>query len=272
MASLARRLHLHRVAPAYRASRDLAKTPRQFVAIWLLLARGFAERYIPALRSDALQTITVSGPGGDCVLSLRRNAWDTFTFYEVFLKRVYRAGLPLRRGATVVDCGANIGLASVYFALHTPDIRITAMEPEPSNYSLLERNLSGINVNLYRAVLTDRPGDVALEVSTATRHHIHRSATTTAPRIFVPGLTFDDVVANGEATDLIKVDIEGEEGIVFARTWSALESARKLLIEIHGEAAVGPITRQLMACGFDHLPRPAGEDQIDAPEVYVRRT
>src|SRR5689334_9097667 len=172
MKPLVRRLHVHRVAPAYRASRDLARTPGQFLAIWLLLARGFAERYIPALRSDGLHTITVSGPAGDCVLNVRRNAWDTFTFYEVFLKRVYRAGLPLPQGATVVDCGANIGLASAYFALHTPNIRITAVEPEPTNFSLLERNLAGINANLHRAVLTDRPGEVLLEVSTSTRHHI----------------------------------------------------------------------------------------------------
>ena len=273
MRCIVRRLHLHRVAPAYRASRDLARTPRQLVAIWLLVARGFAERYIPALRSNRLQTITVSGPTGDYLLNLRRNAWDTFTFYEVFLKRIYRAGLPLPQGAMVVDCGANIGLASVYFALHTPDIRITAVEPEPSNFSLLERNLSGVRVkvNLHHAVLTDRPGEVILGISTSTRHHIDRRATSEAPGILVRGLTLDDVLANGDA-DLIKVDIEGEEQIVFARTWRGLERARKLLIEIHCEAAVEPITRQLVASGFDHLPGPAGETQIDAPEVYVHRT
>jgi FkbM family methyltransferase len=41
---------------------------------------------------------------------------------------------------TILDIGANIGLASVYFALTYPEARIWAFEPLPENVALLERN------------------------------------------------------------------------------------------------------------------------------------
>ena len=42
----------------------------------------------------------------------------------------------------IIDCGANIGLASIYFKFHFPDVKIYAFEPEISNFKMLKKNVA----------------------------------------------------------------------------------------------------------------------------------
>jgi polysaccharide biosynthesis protein PslF len=72
--------------------------------------------------------------------------------------RSYKSGLPdalrrmehdyylsqtaiFREGDTVVDIGAHVGVVSIYLAKKYPFIKIYAIEPEPSNYDCLKRNI-----------------------------------------------------------------------------------------------------------------------------------
>ena len=41
----------------------------------------------------------------------------------------------------IVDCGANIGLPALWFALRFHSARIFAVEPEPRNFDILCRNV-----------------------------------------------------------------------------------------------------------------------------------
>lgn len=55
----------------------------------------------------------------------------------------YRAAAAgLRRGDTVLDIGANIGLGAILFADRCPGISVIAAEPVPVTYQCLERNLA----------------------------------------------------------------------------------------------------------------------------------
>ena len=54
-----------------------------------------------------------------------------------------RAAAGLRDGDTVLDVGANIGLASLVFAAAAPNVRVIAAEPVPDLFACLERNLAG---------------------------------------------------------------------------------------------------------------------------------
>src|SRR5271156_3378543 len=49
--------------------------------------------------------------------------------------------MPLRpeEGKTVLDIGANVGAAALYFARLFPNARIYAFEPAPDNFAVLER-------------------------------------------------------------------------------------------------------------------------------------
>ena len=71
-----------------------------------------------------------------------------------------RHGVVLRRGATVFDVGANIGIATLFFHWDCPDVRIFAFEPAPQLYEALEANVAEHRVNavLSRCALSCSPG------------------------------------------------------------------------------------------------------------------
>jgi len=58
----------------------------------------------------------------------------------------------------IIDAGANIGAAAVYFALRMPSARIVAIEP-PDNFAVLERNTAGLDAEMHLAALGS-PGRV----------------------------------------------------------------------------------------------------------------
>jgi predicted O-methyltransferase YrrM len=47
-----------------------------------------------------------------------------------------------RQTAVVVDAGANIGLASLWFANQYPKAKIVCIEPDPENFRILKENLA----------------------------------------------------------------------------------------------------------------------------------
>jgi FkbM family methyltransferase len=267
------RMHLHRLAPAWRRSRRLAGSPAGLVAIWRTLALGLLERYVPGLRSDRLRAITIVGPHGQRRLHLRANAWDTFTFYEVFLKEIYSAALPLPRGATVFDLGANIGLASVYLSMHSPGSRLVAVEPDESNRRVLERNLAGTPSRILAAAVAGTTGTARLALGVSVRHRLARDDEGPSANMReVPTLTIDDLLAHepDRSIDVLKVDIEGAEVQAFAQPARTLDRVRTVIMEIHEPESVGPIERVLEAAGLRHDPRPNGTGQLDVPDVFRR--
>src|SRR5439155_12824818 len=79
-------------------------------------------------------------------LTLRRGNSDIFVVRDVFENQDYgvvrRMNLP--PDATIVDLGANIGIASLYFASLFPQSRILAVEPDDENCDLLKRNCAAL--------------------------------------------------------------------------------------------------------------------------------
>ena len=63
---------------------------------------------------------------------------DVRTVNEVFCRHDYGTGAH----RVVVDVGANIGVASLYFLTRRPDAVVYAFEPVPANLETLERNLA----------------------------------------------------------------------------------------------------------------------------------
>ncbi|MFO0905017.1 MAG: FkbM family methyltransferase [Pirellulales bacterium] len=149
-----------------------------------------------------------------------------------------------RRGATMFDIGANLGMISIGLVLAGDIERALAIEPEPTNFKLLSRNVAQNH-------LTDRivcfPAALGAQVATLTMelspknpgdHRIRTRPTSDAqerhgesqrPTVEVPSLPLDQVVQRAEvaeaglaAPSLVWLDVQGYEGYVF-------EGGRKLL-------------------------------------------
>jgi hypothetical protein len=72
---------------------------------------------------------------------LRVPSLDVWTFDQIFIKQEYDFDVK-RTPKVIVDAGANIGLASIYFSNKFPDSKIIAIEPEESNLEILRKNIA----------------------------------------------------------------------------------------------------------------------------------
>ena len=139
--------------------------------------------------------------------------------------------------------GANIGMASIYFALTYPEARIIAVEAEASNFAMLIRNVRGYpSIIPVRAALWNRDGEISvIEPDPATGPGGKWSCITKeGPGPKVRAVTMQTLMREMgiPAIDIAKMDIEGSEQEVFEDT-SWLTGLRCLMIELHDEYRPG---------------------------------
>ena len=74
--------------------------------------------------------ITAHPPGILYPVQVRARTTDVDVYGQVLLDYEYSFDLPFSP-ETIIDVGANIGMASIYFLHRYPKARIIAIEPEP---------------------------------------------------------------------------------------------------------------------------------------------
>lgn len=147
----------------------------------------------------------------------------------------------------IVDAGANIGFASVYFANRYPKARIIAIEPEPQNYRLLTKNIKpysniqSINAALWHenaAVEVIDPGLGNWGFRTCSA-----GAELSGPQRVgtVSAITLDRIMAEFDLgfIDLLKVDIEGAEKEIFKRSDGWMNRIGTIAMEVHEHLVAG---------------------------------
>jgi 16S rRNA C1402 N4-methylase RsmH len=63
-------------------------------------------------------------------------------FRQIFVELEYQPLDDVRDVQLIVDCGANVGYSSAFFLTQFPKAHVIAIEPDPDNFSLLEKNLA----------------------------------------------------------------------------------------------------------------------------------
>lgn len=210
------------------------------------------QRAVPALPVPAIPLwIRVRGR--------RRVFWvgdrsELFALGEVILGGEY-AWAGERPPGVVLDLGANAGAATLDFATRFPAARIVAVEPDPSAFARLRRNVAGLpNVQALNLAVGGRSGRARFEPA-AWSWGSHLAADQTAgDGVEVEILSFDDLLRRLDlpAVDLVKMDIEGAE-------YAMLDAAARL-------GDVGELVGEL------HRGHPDAPDDIDAwLEATARR-
>jgi FkbM family methyltransferase len=238
------------------------------VVLW-----GRCQEQFPRLQKRAVRELHIRGRLGPRSIFLRANGIDARTFWEVLVAEVYGASLPLRDGATVIDAGANIGLTSVFFLEHAADVRVIAIEPDTSNCSVFRRNLSSDQAVLYEGAIGADAGAAHLELHGPTSHELVLDASeeTTVLRP-VRVYTLDELAEREgiDRVDVLKVDIEGTERLLFERVPALVRRTDRIVMEIHGPDNRPSIVAQLGAAGFRHIP-PTLPGRPDAFERNAQR-
>ena len=172
---------------------------------------------------------------------LRIPSSDVTTYRQVFIKREYEFNLK-NTPEIIVDAGANIGLASIYFANKYPQAKIIAIEPEQSNFELLKENAAPYaNIIPVQAAVWHKNEEVNLidpglgkwGFMTEAMHTLECHSGEACHTVM--GMTIDKIVQDYdlERINILKVDIEGAEKEVFSDASSWLEKVDSIVIELH---------------------------------------
>jgi FkbM family methyltransferase len=224
------------IPPFYRSARRLAGRakrrlfPSPEMAAWQRACRA-AER------------VPRHAPGTIELMGYRLRYADLLTlcpqWHDLFVAGAYRfvaAGQVPR----VLDAGANIGLASLYFKRLYPRARITAYEADPAICALLRENLAAngaADVETVQAAVWTRTGSLDFRCEGSDSGAVvdpgsGLGADLPGPVRSVPAVRLRDVLER-EPVDLLKLDIEGAEAAVLADCAGALGQVRALIAEVH---------------------------------------
>ena len=142
----------------------------------------------------------------------------------------------VKEGDVVIDIGANVGYHTMLFAsLVGSKGKVYAVEPDTANFDLLKKNiaLNGFeNVKAIQSAVTSKPEEVTLWRSNdyATDHRIY-AVPGRSNSISVPGITLDETFAKESKIKLLKMDIQGAEGLALQGGKQCLQRCESVLTE-----------------------------------------
>jgi FkbM family methyltransferase len=170
---------------------------------------------------------------------------DILTVNEVFCRLDYRAPRDLR---VAVDLGSNIGVSALYFLTRNDWVRCYLFEPNPANVDRLRRNLVPFEgrYTLHEHAVSDEDGTFDFGIESTGRYG--GIGIETGERIRVKSrdvnAVLDEIVAEEEVIDVLKVDTEGVEvRTVQAIRPDLLERIRLIYLESGGPS--GPLHPRL---------------------------
>lgn len=170
---------------------------------------------------------------------LRIYAGDIDIFYEIFYKKIYDLPASLNN-KLIVDAGANVGFASLFFLYKMPNATIYCIEPDADNFIFLKKNLRNEikkeKIIALQSALADKDGFAYLR----SGHFKYNSSITNNGNEDTVEVVAYNVSSffkkiDIEKIDLFKMDIEGAEENIFKADTFWLREVSELLIEFHSK-------------------------------------
>jgi FkbM family methyltransferase len=198
--------------------------------LWLLL-------HLEKLDSSSVVTLRSKRIG---LLYCRARKEDFEAVNTVICFRAYEADDLRWQNGTVVDLGANIGIATRYFLSVLPSVQVIAIEPSRENKKIFEVNISavsdGARVKLKKCAVGPKSGSGRLLRDPGGRLDSFRVEFLPSPSRDsddVEVLALEDVFHGLQYPILLKMDIEGTEDSLLQNRakWSA--GVSRMMIEFH---------------------------------------
>jgi FkbM family methyltransferase len=213
-------------------------------------------RYAPG--SIKLQTKTFKYTDAASVL---------FIYKEIFRRGIYEFNSS-NPTPTIIDAGANVGLATIYFKQRFPNAKIIAFEPDQKVFNVLSENIEAFNfqdVYLINKALWNKEGTFNFVSEGADSGRIAdlegaQPITVTSLRQYLK-----------EPIDLLKLDIEGAEYEVLQDCEDLLKNVQRIFVEYHSfqssEQRLPELTMILKNAGFRLLINVAG---LTSPKPFTQ--
>jgi FkbM family methyltransferase len=258
------------VAHELRGGYRLAADPQSFArfAADVFLSRLARRMPVPGQHRDRMIRVR-----GGVKLHYRLNRGDMQSIREVWIDECYRLPFDLTP-VRLIDLGANIGLASVWFARRYGCGSIVAIEPSPENARLTRLNLEDnqIAAEVIEAAVGAHDGSAQFE--DAGDSNLGRlNASGGGRQVTVISMeTVFKRFPQGASIDLVKMDIEGGEGPLLADNLGWLGRVRSIVAEFHPTVIDYPaVVKTIQDQGFRYVPAKAAAD-FDSMDAFIRES
>jgi FkbM family methyltransferase len=232
--------------------------------------------------------VRFSSSGSDTppLLTLKRNGMKFSFLYAHEFKRIYRDIFATHMysfesdtpSPLIIDCGAHLGIAVLYFKTLYPRSRIVAVEANPETFKLLRRNVAQNDlegVRLVNAAVAASEGQINFYVPSGDKRYSWGDTAiadlwgSKRRRIQVPALLLSRFLE--ESVALLKLDIEGLEGLVLREARGNLHNVRNLILEFHGRPGdagnrLDDVVSLLETSGFRYRMRQHGHE-VSRPQI-----
>ena len=175
---------------------------------------------------------------------------------EIFVDEVYRFVAHEPR-PHIVDAGANIGLSVLYFKHLYPDATVTAYEPDPQMFALLERNTAGLSgIELHKAAAWTEATELTFHMEGSLAGSTEVDFLDAGRAVTVAAERLRDALAL-RPVSFLKIDIEGGENDVLFDIEDELDRIDHLFFEYHSVKGrpqrLGDMLAMVTAKGFRYV-------------------
>lgn len=216
---------------------------------------GLAWRHYAAVR--AARPLT---PGSTTFLGRPIRYSDNVGFLhsvrEVFADRVYLFRAK-NDAPHIIDAGANIGLSVLYFKELYPKATVTAFEPDPAIFSMLEQNVGGLpGVELHREAIWTEDTTLTFYSEGSLAGSSEVDFMGKGNKTEVPAIRLRNELRK-RPVDFLKIDIEGAENGVLFDIADELAGIDCLFFEYHSvpgkEQRLGDMLNLVGKAGFRYV-------------------
>ena len=164
----------------------------------------------------------ITNKGNEVVIDLndpllKEHFEATSSFTNVIINQINTEGLyteyfkDLRKKATILDIGANVGIFSLY--AQDGKNKVYALEPTPEHFALLEKTTNDFTtIKRFNVALAPYDGNIEFYLCD-TNTTMNSIANGYGKSIIVDGIRLDSFIEKNKikTVDFIKIDIEGSE-------------------------------------------------------------
>ena len=157
--------------------------------------------------------------------------------YEEIVNNIYRV---TGKERSIVDLGAHVGLFSVYARERCPSASIVAFECDRENFSFLQSNIKGLNIDARNFAISDHDGCEQFQCAKDRHQNSGNGRLVHASKAAAQDWNGCEIVQTFDAAylpscDLLKIDIEGSEVRVLKRMMQAKNRPERIAGEWHGQ-------------------------------------
>lgn len=166
----------------------------------------------------------------DVIFRGQQSKSDLLIFEQIFCSKDYDISMPIDP-KVIIDLGANVRFASIYFSNRFPNANIIALEPNKENYEIACKNVKKYdNIKLVHGAVWFKTEEINV-VDAGLGEAAFRIEAGKGVNA-VAAFTIKDLMEtmNTDYIDLLKIDIEGAEKEIFEYGYEDWLPATKIVI------------------------------------------